>query len=191
MEEKAKIIVKDAASLNKTFHRLGFPQTAEVSSANRSQPEIRMTFEPKGEVELALLIDPIEAIAALEMSAPSYLKGQKKELPEMLISMRHVQWTNPAEHPKWDFAHAVRADLTSLKSLERSLCAKGDFCGYQLMHTSEDWFVEQVNEHSTAHYGDFCLVPTFTRSFLLFLKQPKHLGQHFIPHYEMHLWVFI
>ncbi|RZO91437.1 MAG: hypothetical protein EVA59_13230 [Limnobacter sp.] len=186
MKHKAKILIKDATSLSQTLYRLGLPLTGEVFIRQADNAEIRLVFDPEGEVECALTADSRDGLAMMEIATPSRLKDDKSEIHGFGFSIKDVEWANPSHLPKWDFEHAVRADLSSLQSLEKALCPVGDFCGYQLMSSDEIWLVQQIKEHSTAHYGDFCLVPSFTRSFLLFLKLDKKLSR-----YDLQLWVFV
>lgn len=186
MEHKAKILIKDATSLSQTLYRLGLPLTGEVLRRQADMGQIRLVFDPKGEVDCALTVDPLDGLAMMEIATPSWSKDDKSEIHGLGFSIKNVEWSNPSHLPKLDFEHAVRAELSSLQSLEKVLCPVGDFCGYQLMSSDEIWLVEQIKEHSTAHYGDFCLVPSFTRSFLLFLKLDKQLRR-----YDLQLWVFV
>lgn len=84
--------------------------------------------------------------------------------------MRNIQWCDPSQLPKWDQDRAIEADIFSLRHLEIALNQDKVPATYQVISSREPWLTSQFTEDSElSTLGDFCQVPSFTRSFLLLI----------------------
>ena len=162
--------ISDSSSVEKLLLRAGFPVwLRQVNCDVKALPVFEFEFHP-GLGRLVFERDKAANCVTTSLMVTAVETDSDTNKYCLGHVCKNVSMVDPSGFPKWHIDQALQLDVSSLCELERGFIPEGESADYSLMFANNSWLDCQLDSGSLSQFGQFCIMPSLTRSYLLFLK---------------------